>query len=158
VLNRNRKRPKKPAKPKKKMRTAGTHCVWPSGIEQRYGIKAVTRWRWERDRKLPMRDVFVDGVAVGWRPETPLQKRNVPVAGLTTFLAGTRFRSMRTILPSRSKCSEIDKFRRRCVNCGSNFEPIPPGDRLCDWCSSTSFVRYLAAVSAVVDKLQAMRP
>jgi hypothetical protein len=70
VLNRNRKRPKKPAKPKKKMRTAGTHCVWPSGIEQRYGIKAVTRWRWERDRKLPMRDVFVDGVAVGWRPET----------------------------------------------------------------------------------------
>jgi predicted DNA-binding transcriptional regulator AlpA len=52
------------------MRTAGTVCIWPAGVQQRYGINSVTRWRWERDRKLPARDVFVGGVAVGWRPAT----------------------------------------------------------------------------------------
>jgi len=70
VAKRNRTRVKKLEKPKKKMRTAGTHCIWPSGVEARYGINSVTRWRWERDRKLPARDVFVGQVPVGWRPET----------------------------------------------------------------------------------------
>jgi hypothetical protein len=57
-------------KPAKRTRSAGTRCIWPNGVEARYGIKAVTRWRWEREGKLPRRDVFVGGLAVGWRPET----------------------------------------------------------------------------------------
>jgi hypothetical protein len=51
---------------------AGTNCIWPKGVQERYGISAITRWRWETSdpRKLPARDVFLGGVAVGWRPET----------------------------------------------------------------------------------------
>jgi predicted DNA-binding transcriptional regulator AlpA len=44
--------------------------IWPSELEGRYGISTPTRWRWERDGKLPKRDVKVGGVLVGWRPET----------------------------------------------------------------------------------------
>ena len=44
--------------------------VWPSELERRYGISNPTRWRWERDGKLPPRDVKVGGRFVGWRPET----------------------------------------------------------------------------------------
>jgi predicted DNA-binding transcriptional regulator AlpA len=44
--------------------------VWPSELQARYGISNPTRWRWERDGKLPPRDVKVGGVLVGWRPET----------------------------------------------------------------------------------------
>jgi predicted DNA-binding transcriptional regulator AlpA len=44
--------------------------IWPSELEGRYGISTPTRWRWERDGKLPKRDVKVGGVFVGWRPET----------------------------------------------------------------------------------------
>lgn len=51
-------------------RTAGTRCVWPTGVLERYGISYPTLWRWERAGKLPPRDVFVGGKAVGWRPET----------------------------------------------------------------------------------------
>ena len=47
----------------------GTHVVWPSGVEERYGISAPTRWRWEKDGRLPPRDVNVGG-KTGWRPET----------------------------------------------------------------------------------------
>lgn len=54
----------------KRSRRAGTACVWPSGVEQRYDISSPTRWRWEKRNKLPPRDVFVGGAAVGWRPET----------------------------------------------------------------------------------------
>ena len=49
--------------------TAGTAVVWPSGVEQRYGISAVTRWRWEKQGRLPPRDFEVGG-KTGWRPET----------------------------------------------------------------------------------------
>ena len=48
---------------------AGTAVVWAKGVEQRYGLSEVTRWRWERDGKLPPRDVNVGG-RTGWRPET----------------------------------------------------------------------------------------
>lgn len=48
----------------------GERLVWPQGVQKRYGINVVTRWRWERQGKLPPRDVFVGGKAVGWRPET----------------------------------------------------------------------------------------
>ena len=47
----------------------GTHVIWPSGVEERYGITSVTRWRWERAGKLPPRDVNVGG-KTGWKPET----------------------------------------------------------------------------------------
>jgi hypothetical protein len=48
---------------------AGTAVVWPAGVEQRYGISDITRWRWERAGKLPPRDIHVGGRS-GWRPET----------------------------------------------------------------------------------------
>lgn len=48
---------------------AGTAVVWPAGVESRYGIAPVTRWKWERDGKLPARDVHIGGRS-GWRPET----------------------------------------------------------------------------------------
>ena len=54
----------------KRMRSVGVGCIWPSGVQMRYGISACTRWRWEKDNKLPPRDVFVGGVAVGWHPQT----------------------------------------------------------------------------------------
>jgi predicted DNA-binding transcriptional regulator AlpA len=49
---------------------AGTDVIWPRGLEARYGISPPTRWRWERDGRLPKRDVFVGEAAVGWRPAT----------------------------------------------------------------------------------------
>lgn len=48
---------------------AGTAVIWPAGIEQRYDISAVTRWRWERAGTLPARDVHIGGRS-GWKPET----------------------------------------------------------------------------------------
>lgn len=48
---------------------AGTGVVWPSGVEARYDISAPTRWRWEKQGRLPKRDVCVGG-KTGWRPET----------------------------------------------------------------------------------------
>ncbi len=50
--------------------SAGTLVIWPKGVRERIGISAPTLWRWERDGKLPARDVFVDGKAIGWKPET----------------------------------------------------------------------------------------
>ena len=63
--------PARPARRRKhRQRIArGTHVIWPPGLEARLGISAPTRWRWERDKKLPPRDVFIGGRS-GWRPET----------------------------------------------------------------------------------------
>jgi hypothetical protein len=47
----------------------GEAIVWPKGVEERYGISACTRWRWEREGKLPRRDMSVGG-RKGWRPAT----------------------------------------------------------------------------------------
>jgi predicted DNA-binding transcriptional regulator AlpA len=60
-------------KPRKGLRQrgprAGTAVIWAKGVEERYGVTAVTRWRWERAGKLPPRDVHIGGRS-GWRPET----------------------------------------------------------------------------------------
>jgi predicted DNA-binding transcriptional regulator AlpA len=58
---------------------AGTAVVWVAGVEKRYGISSVTRWRWERDGKLPPRDVHIGGRS-GWRPETLLAAERGAVA------------------------------------------------------------------------------
>jgi hypothetical protein len=58
--------------PDNRSRTApiqGTHVIWPAGIQARYGISAVTRWRWERSGRLPARDITIGG-RTGWRPAT----------------------------------------------------------------------------------------
>ena len=47
----------------------GTAVVWPKGCEERYGISAPTRWRWEKTGRLPPRDVDLKG-KTGWRPST----------------------------------------------------------------------------------------
>lgn len=47
----------------------GTNVVWPKGVEARYGISAPTRWRWEKQGKLPPRDVCI-GDKTGWKPST----------------------------------------------------------------------------------------
>jgi hypothetical protein len=47
----------------------GTKVVWPAGVERRYDISTVTRWRWERAGRLPPRDVSIGG-RTGWKPET----------------------------------------------------------------------------------------
>jgi predicted DNA-binding transcriptional regulator AlpA len=48
---------------------AGTVVIWPAGVQQRYDISAPTRWRWEKQGRLPARDVHIGGRS-GWRPET----------------------------------------------------------------------------------------
>jgi hypothetical protein len=62
----------KTARKPKRPRAGGTHCIWPRGVEIRFGISACTRWRWETasPTRLPKRDVFINGRAVGWKPET----------------------------------------------------------------------------------------
>jgi predicted DNA-binding transcriptional regulator AlpA len=60
LLNRAPKRP----------RVGGTDCIFPRGIEERFGITSATRYRWEKSGKLPPRDVYVGGKPVGWRPAT----------------------------------------------------------------------------------------
>ncbi len=48
----------------------GRSVIWPGGLEERLGIAPQTRWRWEKEGRLPKRDFFVDGRPVGWKPET----------------------------------------------------------------------------------------
>lgn len=53
-----------------RVRGHGTRCIWPRGMAERFGVSDVTIWRWEKAGRLPPRDVFLGGVAIGWRPET----------------------------------------------------------------------------------------
>jgi predicted DNA-binding transcriptional regulator AlpA len=53
-----------------RQRHAGTALIWPAGVEEMLGVSPATRWRMERERRLPPRDGYVGGKAVGWRPET----------------------------------------------------------------------------------------
>lgn len=54
----------------KRPRAAGTGIIWPRGLRDRYGVSGVTIWRWQRAGRLPARDAFLNGVAVGWKPST----------------------------------------------------------------------------------------
>lgn len=65
---------------KRKCPLEGTGVIWPAGLQRRYGISAVTRWRWEKDGKLPPRDLFV-GNKSGWRPSTIDAAEQGPAAG-----------------------------------------------------------------------------
>jgi hypothetical protein len=56
--------------PQKKRSEIHPVIVYPRDLEVRYSITSATRWRWEKTGKLPARDVFIGGVAEGWRPET----------------------------------------------------------------------------------------
>jgi len=47
----------------------GAEILWPAGVEDRYGISSVTRWRWERSGKLPARDIEIGG-RTGWKRST----------------------------------------------------------------------------------------
>src|ERR1700733_4546778 len=49
---------------------SGTGVIYPVGVQEQLGVSAPTRWRMEKDGRLPPRDFFVGGVAVGWRPPT----------------------------------------------------------------------------------------
>jgi hypothetical protein len=51
--------------------TNGDAVFYPAGLEKRYGISAITRWKWERDKKLPPRD-FKAGDRTGWKVATIL--------------------------------------------------------------------------------------
>ena len=53
-----------------RLRPSGAAIVWPNGVEDRYGISAPTRWRWEKVGRLPPRDVYIGGAAAGWKPST----------------------------------------------------------------------------------------
>ena len=53
----------------KRAPTEGTRVVWPSGVERRYDVSSVTRWRWERTGRLPPRDIRIGG-RTGWHPTT----------------------------------------------------------------------------------------
>jgi hypothetical protein len=69
-MAKTRRKPKEPNDLRKRPAPVqGAAVVWPAGVEARYGISAVTRWRWEREGTLPARDVHVGG-RDGWRPET----------------------------------------------------------------------------------------
>lgn len=62
----------------RRAKVRGGKVIYPRGVEQDYGVSDVTRWRWEKSGRLPARDVFVGGVAVGWRPETLAEAQRGP--------------------------------------------------------------------------------
>jgi hypothetical protein len=66
-------------KPKKSGLRRGTVVIWPGGVEEMYGISAVTRWRWEKSGRLPARDFDLRGKS-GWRPETLAQAETAKAA------------------------------------------------------------------------------
>jgi len=64
------KRRDKPKRKPKRPALGGTGLITPKGLEARYGWSQPTRWRAERDGRVPPRDVYIGGEAAGWKPET----------------------------------------------------------------------------------------
>jgi len=59
----------------------GTHVIYPPGLATRWGVSRPTLWRWEKVGRIPRRDFFIGGEAVGWRPETiEAHERGQPLA------------------------------------------------------------------------------
>ena len=54
----------------RRARKVAIAVIQPSELEQRYDISRPTRWKWEKAGRLPPRDVFIGGRAIGWKPET----------------------------------------------------------------------------------------
>ena len=54
------------AKPRAKKAKPAPSVLWPVDVANRYGVSEKTRWEWERDGKLPKRDVHIGGEAVAW--------------------------------------------------------------------------------------------
>lgn len=61
---------KKIVRAPKRPRLEGTSVVYPIGLEKQLGVSSPTRWRMEKDGRLPKRDFLIGGKPVGWRPET----------------------------------------------------------------------------------------
>lgn len=43
---------------------------WPRDLEALLNVSSCTRWRMERDGRLPRRDAFLAGTPVGWHRAT----------------------------------------------------------------------------------------
>lgn len=67
-------KPKRRAAPR-----SGTGVIWPKGLEERWGISAPTRWRWEQIGRIPPRDIDIGG-KTGWRPATIDKAESRPAA------------------------------------------------------------------------------
>jgi predicted DNA-binding transcriptional regulator AlpA len=65
-----KRQPKRKARARSSALVRGEAVIYPRGVEKRFGISAVTRWRWERRGKMPPRDVHLLKGAIGWRPAT----------------------------------------------------------------------------------------
>jgi hypothetical protein len=64
----------RPEKPMKPQRDPASAVAWtPTDLMHRYRISPATRRRWERERRLPPRDFFLNGEPYGWRVETILR-------------------------------------------------------------------------------------
>ena len=44
--------------------------IYPRELRLQLGVSHVTLWRMERDGRVPRKDFFMRGQAVGWKPET----------------------------------------------------------------------------------------
>lgn len=54
----------------KRARRASDHVIYPNGLQARWDISLTTRWRMERDGRIPARDFYIGGRAVGWHTKT----------------------------------------------------------------------------------------
>lgn len=58
------------AKLRRRPPAAAPAIYWPRDIETLLTVSSCTRWRMEKDGRLPPRDAFLGGAAVGWHRPT----------------------------------------------------------------------------------------